>query len=133
MGHVDGTMLLKMLRHRRRCLHRAVESLGKHGLVEVEITPSVEENIVKKLVSLPDALEIELERMIINSKNAQSKLMITTKHSDAESRTLPRHSVKTKANSHYGSTAPTELSHQRIVDLTTSHIQVSYIGFDEGR
>nr|XP_039272438.1 uncharacterized protein LOC120346698 [Styela clava] len=122
MGFVDGSSILKMLRHRRRCLHRAIESLGKHGLVEVEITPSSEEKIIKKLLSLPDALGVELERMIINSKTALHKLSLPIR-GESDAQFSSRSSTIKSKSQLSSSTAPSQCNHQRMIGLTSTHIQ----------
>lgn len=113
-------MILKMLHHRKKCLHRAIESLGKYGLVEVEITPSSEERIVKNLLNLSDALQVELERMVLNCKCALSKFTSHLKE-ETESRTQPS---RTRPQSAHGHAAPSECNHQRSIGLTITDIQV---------
>uniref|UniRef100_H2Z8R4 Uncharacterized protein n=1 Tax=Ciona savignyi TaxID=51511 RepID=H2Z8R4_CIOSA len=73
-GYADGIGILKMLRHRRRCLDRALEGLGEHGAVSVETSPIGEEEVKTEMMSLPAALRTELDRMIINCKFSSQKL-----------------------------------------------------------
>lgn len=118
---MDGPVIIKMLHHRKKCLHRADEGLGKYGLVEVEITPSSEERIIKKLLSLPEALQVELERMVVNSKYALTKLSNHAKHGETEAKAP---TPKTRPRSAHGNPATNEYNHQRVIGLTSNDIQV---------
>uniref|UniRef100_F6Z0L7 Mitochondria-eating protein n=1 Tax=Ciona intestinalis TaxID=7719 RepID=F6Z0L7_CIOIN len=103
-GFIDGVGILKMLRHRRRCLERALEGLGEHGAVSVETSPIGEEEVKSEMMSLPSALRTELDRMILNCKFSSQKLNRTN-------RALSERDL------------PSECNHQRLMKYTSTDIQ----------
>ena len=122
-----------MLRHRRRCLDRALEGLGEHGMVEVETSPLGVEEVSSELLPLLPALRVELDRMISNCKITLHKLNRTA-------RTLTRHeldmspsSTLKRANifsfeSNKNENAfelQSECNHQHVLHYTTTNIQVT--------
>ncbi|EZA52586.1 hypothetical protein DMN91_002037 [Ooceraea biroi] len=65
---------------RRRALERAVEGLGKHGLVSSSQTSSSENSVTSNLVPLPVALKEELEIRTETYKLALHKIENLSKH-----------------------------------------------------
>lgn len=125
-----------MLRHRRQCLKRAVNGLGRHGLVEVEVSPADEEEIDKKLMGLSDGLRVELNRMTVNCKRALTKLATLEKQGEFDSLhgvDFHKHNKQSGSNkngrpSHnYAPVVSTssECNHQRIFELNSENIQVT--------
>lgn len=135
MGYVDGIGILKMLRHRRRCLERALEGIGGHGMLEVETTPIGEEEIKTELMPMSCALHVELERMVSNCKKTSQKLHRTARSlSEQESNSALISPNKSSVFSTMDSGKldksatlefPSGWNHQKLMNLTSSDIQVS--------
>lgn len=136
-GYVDGVSILKMLRHRRRCLERAYDGLGEHGAVEVETSPIGVEKVQNEMMSLLSALLVELDRMSLNCKMTLSKLNRTartlskTELEMSPSSTLNRAKIFTFESerlqkNHTAYELPSECNHQHVLHYTTSNIQVRY-------
>nr|CAB3260965.1 uncharacterized protein LOC100176502 [Phallusia mammillata] len=135
IAYVDGVAILKMLRHRRRCLNRALEGLGEHGMVEVETTPIGEEEIRSELMPMSAALKVELDRMISNCKKSMQKLHRTNRSlSEQEPEMSPVSPVgkmsslfnsfdSTKSDRSATLDLPSQCNHQRLMQLTSSNIQ----------
>ncbi|XP_078487219.1 uncharacterized protein LOC100176502 [Ciona intestinalis] len=130
-GFIDGVGILKMLRHRRRCLERALEGLGEHGAVSVETSPIGEEEVKSEVMSLPSALRTELDRMILNCKFSSQKLNRTNRalsERDQDTSPTSRKSLfspdpikSDKLNSSFE--LPSECNHQRLMKYTSTDIQ----------
>ncbi|XP_020284409.1 uncharacterized protein LOC109855037 isoform X2 [Pseudomyrmex gracilis] len=92
---------------RRRALERAVEGLGKHGLVSSSQTSSSENSITPNLVPLPVALKEELETRTETYKLALHKI----------------ESLGKQAGIHKADQGVQAASHQRQLSLKYSEIQ----------
>ncbi|EFN84949.1 uncharacterized protein LOC105182734 isoform X1 [Harpegnathos saltator] len=92
---------------RRRALERAVEGLGKHGLVSSTLTSSSENSVTPNLVPLPVALKEELETRTEAYKLALHKIENFGKH----------------AGTHKADQGVQAASHQRQLSLKYSEIQ----------
>ena len=136
-GHVDGVNILKMLRHRRRCLERAFDGLGEHGAVEIETSPIGVEKVQTELMSLLSALLVELDRMSVNCKLTLSKLNRTARTLTRQELELLPSSTLRRANafafesernqkSQTTFESPSECNHQHVLRYTTSNIQVDW-------
>ncbi|XP_076821020.1 uncharacterized protein LOC143466252 [Clavelina lepadiformis] len=133
-GYVDGVGILKMLRHRRRCLERALEGLGEHGLVEVETSAIGVEEINTELMPMSSALRVELDRMIANCKLSMQKLLQTTRSlsrrdSNCSSQSPTRKGAVFSFDSNKGERnsntleRPSDCNHQRMMQYTSANIQ----------
>ncbi|XP_013389364.1 uncharacterized protein LOC106158066 [Lingula anatina] len=92
----------KKLKKQMETLQNTLESIGQHGLVDTSDN---------KLMHLHDALKIEFEKMSHQYRSAVMKLEeLSLVHHTTLSRSL------TKA-------APTDASHQRLMQLNQTHIQ----------
>lgn len=133
---MDGLGILKMLRHRRRCLNRALEGLGEHGIIEVETSPIGEEEVRNELMALPVALNVELDRMITNCKVSIQKLHRTTKTLSGQnfdmllnssvSRLFSLDSNKNQERHSFSIEQTSQCNHQRVMEFTSTNIQVFY-------
>ncbi|XP_012222782.1 uncharacterized protein [Linepithema humile] len=92
---------------RRRALERAVEGLGKHGLVSSSQTNSTENSMTSNLVPLPVALKEDLETRTEAYKLALHKIENFGKH----------------AGTHKADQGVQAASHQRQLSLKYSEIQ----------
>ncbi|XP_014470759.1 PREDICTED: uncharacterized protein LOC106742384 [Dinoponera quadriceps] len=92
---------------RRRTLERAVEGLGKHGLVPSTLTSNSENSVTANLVPLPVALKEELETRTEAYKLALHKIENFGKH----------------AGTHKADQGVQAASHQRQLSLKYSEIQ----------
>ena len=125
-----------MLRHRKRCLDRALEGLGEHGTVEVETSQIGEEEIHSELMPLLPALLVELERMAANCKMTHNKLSRAARSLTRQelvlspSSTLKRANVFTfepsKNDKNHAAFEPiSECNHQHVLHYTSTNIQVN--------
>ena len=132
---MDGVGVIKMLRHRKRCLERALEGLGEHGMVEVETSPIGVEEVHSELLPLLPALFVELERMSTNCKITHNKLNRAAKSLTRQELELSPSSTLKRANiftfepskndrNHTAFELPSECNHQHVLHYTTSNIQV---------
>ncbi|GAB1860172.1 Mitochondria-eating protein C-terminal domain-containing protein [Camponotus japonicus] len=92
---------------RKRALERAVEGLGKHGLVPSSQTNNSENSVTSNLVPLPVALKEELETRMETYKLALHKIENFGKH----------------AGTHKADQGVQAASHQRQLSLKYSEIQ----------
>ncbi|XP_048507323.1 uncharacterized protein LOC105685710 [Athalia rosae] len=96
-----------ILNNRRRALERAVEGLGKHGLVTSTVGNGLENTNAQNLVSLPVALKDELESRAEAYKLALHKIESFAKHGGTNKGDQGVHAA----------------SHQRQLSLKYSEIQ----------
>ncbi|CAG2101972.1 unnamed protein product [Medioppia subpectinata] len=96
--------LRKQIYSKKRCLDRAIEGLGHHGLVGTSD---------EKLMNLHEALKLEFERVIQHYKTAVQKL---------EELALAKNKEPITSSLSVGP-APTNSSHQRLLSLRQDEIQ----------
>ena len=97
----------QQLKQKKKALDRCLKHMGQHGLVE---------SSCGSLMNLHDALKQEFDKIVFQYRNALQKLdemSLSAKHPTSSSVTSGK--------------APTEVSHQRLMQLTRSDVQVRII------
>ncbi|XP_062584720.1 uncharacterized protein LOC134246375 isoform X2 [Saccostrea cucullata] len=93
----------QQLKQKKKALDRCLKHMGQHGLVE---------SSCGSLMNLHDALKMELDKIVFQYRNALQKLdelSLSAKHPTSSSVTSGK--------------APTEVSHQRLVQMTRADVQ----------
>lgn len=97
----------QQLKQKKKALDRCLKHMGQHGLVE---------SSCGSLMNLHDSLKQELDKIVFQYRNALQKLdemSLSAKHPTSSSVTSGK--------------APTEVSHQRLMQMTRSDVQVRII------